>query len=173
MDESGCARLGPGGRTRVPQAVLAERIDSIAASVDGIGGVAALDLATGEPFRLRGDERFPMASVYKLPIALAVLHHMQEGRLHPDSIIAIPEVQFAPHYSPLANAASGPIALTVDSLLALMLGGSDNTATDALSGSLGWISGVSTAGRMTCRGQGNGLTALPPWCPRPRSGRPS
>ena len=51
---------------------LAERFASIAASIHGRVGVAAELLETGERVALHGDQPFPMQSVYKFPIAMAV-----------------------------------------------------------------------------------------------------
>ncbi|MCC6262163.1 MAG: class A beta-lactamase [Bryobacterales bacterium] len=44
-------------------------------------GFASLHLESGERFAIRGGERFPMASVYKLPIALTVLDLVDRGEL--------------------------------------------------------------------------------------------
>lgn len=44
-------------------------------------GFAMHHFESGERRSVRGGERFPMASVYKLPIALTVLHEVDEGRI--------------------------------------------------------------------------------------------
>jgi len=46
-------------------------------------GVSALILETGDTLNYHGDEKFPMQSVYKFPIALAVLHQVEMGELSP------------------------------------------------------------------------------------------
>ncbi|GAC1480624.1 MAG: class A beta-lactamase [Gemmatimonadaceae bacterium] len=112
---------------------LASRITALGATSGGIVGMSATHVETGRHLSVRGSEKFPMASVYKLPIALYVLHLVDRASLRIDSLITVTPPEFAPHYSPLAESAGGnAVTLTVDSLLALMLGGSDNTASDVL-----------------------------------------
>jgi len=100
---------------------------------DAVIGVAAIDLDSGTRLSIRGNERFPMASVYKIPIALEVLHRIDAGTLRLDRVITIPPKDFAPGFSPLRDQANGqPIVMTVGELLDQMVRVSDNTASDAL-----------------------------------------
>lgn len=83
--------------------------------------------------RLNDDVRYAMRSVYKLPIALSVLRAVDGGRLRLDSAVTIAPADFAPGHSPIRDGARGrPVDISVDSLLMLMIAGSDNTASDAL-----------------------------------------
>lgn len=112
---------------------LTDRIEKIASSIDATVGVSAIDLTTGRRFALRGDERFPMASVYKFPIALAVLKKVSSGELSLDQTVTITPKEFAPGHSPLAKSAAGKaLTLELGRLVVLSLGESDNTAADAL-----------------------------------------
>jgi beta-lactamase class A len=112
---------------------LTDRVEKIASSIDATVGVSAIDLTTGGRFALRGDERFPMASVYKLPIALAVLKESTKGTLSLDQDVTIKPKEFAPGHSPLAASAAGkPVTERLGRLVILALGESDNTASDAL-----------------------------------------
>ena len=95
---------------------------------DAVIGVAAVDLKTGKRISIRGDERFPMGSVYKVPIALEVL---RTQRL--DRVITIDPKDFSPGWSPLRDRAKGkPIVMTIEQLAEAMVKLSDNTACDAL-----------------------------------------
>ncbi|HJQ37072.1 MAG TPA: class A beta-lactamase [Thermoanaerobaculia bacterium] len=95
---------------------------------DAVIGVAAVDLKTGKRISIRGDERFPMGSVYKVPIALEVLRTQQLDR-----VITIEPKDFSPGWSPLRDEAKGkPIVMTVEQLAEAMVKLSDNTACDAL-----------------------------------------
>ena len=60
---------------------LRAALDSLARGVDGRLGIAAMVLETGEAVSVRGHERFPMQSVYKLPIVMAVLSRIDRGQL--------------------------------------------------------------------------------------------
>jgi beta-lactamase class A len=100
---------------------------------DAVIGVAAVDLDSGARVSVRTTERFPMASVYKIPIALEVLHRVDTGTLQLDRVITISPKEFAPGFSPLRDRAKGqPIVMTVGELLDQMVRVSDNTASDAL-----------------------------------------
>lgn len=55
--------------------------------VTGPVGVAVTDLGTGTEALIRPDRPFPAASVAKIPIAMAVLHLVTEGRLSLDDLV--------------------------------------------------------------------------------------
>lgn len=58
---------------------LQARVAAIAASVDGDVGAAAIHLESGVGVATDGDEPFFLASVYKLPIAIALLRRVDAG----------------------------------------------------------------------------------------------
>lgn len=60
---------------------FASQLESLARPIGADLGFASLHLESGERFSIRGGERFPMASVYKLPIALATLDLVDRGEL--------------------------------------------------------------------------------------------
>lgn len=114
-------------------AVLRREIARIAAESGGTVGVAAVHLESGERVSLNGGERFPMQSVYKLPIALLVLRRVDEGRLRLDQRVPIRPADLRPNHSPIAERhPQGAVELTVRELLRWMASESDNTASDLL-----------------------------------------
>lgn len=99
----------------------------------GTLGVTAIHVETGRRVSVNGAQRFPMASVYKFPIALRVLQRVERGELKLDDAVRLGEFDFRIGYSPIAEMANNtPVTFTVGRLLELMLGESDNTASDAL-----------------------------------------
>ena len=74
-------------------AELRGRIEQIARAAQGRVGATATVLETGESVALQGDKRFPMQSVYKLPIGMTEQNRRMPGtdELH----VALPHVQ---HY---------------------------------------------------------------------------
>jgi|SRR5215212_3720766 len=119
---------------------------------DAVIGVAAVDLQSGQRISVRSTERFPMGSVYKVPIALEVLHRVDSGTLRLDRVLTIEPKDFAPGWSPLRDAAKGqPIVLTVGELAEHMVKVSDNTASDAL---LRLVSPMAVTRRMAELGAG-------------------
>jgi beta-lactamase class A len=60
---------------------LRQRIKQISETAQGRVGVTATVLETRESVSLDGNQRFPMQSVYKFPIAMAVLAQVDRGKL--------------------------------------------------------------------------------------------
>ena len=97
-------------------------------------GIGVLDLNTGESWFRNGWQRFPMQSVFKLPLGIVVLKLVDEGKLSLSELVAISPQEFAPGYSPILKEIKGNSAqFTVRNLLERSIGMSDNTAADALS----------------------------------------
>jgi beta-lactamase class A len=96
-------------------------------------GFAAADIAKGRAAFVRGGELFPLQSVYKLPLAVAVLHMVQTRQLQFERAVTLTRAQIAPGVSPLADTLRrGPIRITARRLFEAMLLNSDSTAADAL-----------------------------------------
>lgn len=112
---------------------LERAIARLAQLSGGTLGVTAIHVETGRHVSYNGGARFPMASVYKFPIALRVLQRVERGELGLDDPIKLGEYDFRIGYSPIAEMANNtPVTFTLGRLLELMLGESDNTASDAL-----------------------------------------
>jgi beta-lactamase class A len=112
---------------------LTQQIQRIAATIHGNVGVAVLSLGSNDSTLVRGDDRFPMHSVYKLPIAMAVLREVDLGRMRLDQPIRIEADDLAPPavYSPIRDQyPRGGVTLTVEQLLRPMIELSDSTASD-------------------------------------------
>src|SRR5688572_25037216 len=63
-------------------AALENQIKEIAAEAKGKVGVTAVALESGETMvSLNPHEHFPMHSVYKLPISMAVMKHVDAGKI--------------------------------------------------------------------------------------------
>ena len=72
-----------------PLSGLAGQFEKIASAANGRVGVAAQLLESGEMAELHGDEHFPMHSVYKLPISMAVLQRVDRGELKLDQPVKV------------------------------------------------------------------------------------
>lgn len=111
--------------------LLEKELERLAELSGGVMGVAALHIESGRTAYLNGDESFPMASTYKVPIAVQLLHLVDEGELSLDQMVRIER----PHYSPgsgmISRLLDDPgVSLSIRNLLELMLLISDNSATD-------------------------------------------
>lgn len=113
---------------------LQKRIEAIAAKAKGKVGVAATVLETGEQVFLNQSERFPMQSVYKLPIATAILRQIDDGRLKLEQIVSVEKSDFVRQgqRSPLRDANPNGTKISLAELLRLAVAESDGTASDVL-----------------------------------------
>jgi beta-lactamase class A len=137
----GRALKGPGAvvlTARAPEsdAALESLEREIARLAEGAGGpvgVSAIHLETGRRVSLRGGERFPMASTYKVPIAVQLLSRVDAGELSLDRMITLRPRDLHPGSGTLSELFRRPgVSLSVRNLLELMLLISDNSATDLL-----------------------------------------
>ncbi|AMJ61649.1 class A beta-lactamase [Bosea sp. PAMC 26642] len=115
------------------KAKLDREIIAIERQSKGRLGVALLDLKDRKTWSHRGAERFPMQSVFKLPLAVAVLQAVEAGKLKLDQPVTIKRSEFSLYHSPLADALEGESkAYPLRELIARAAGDSDNTAADFL-----------------------------------------
>jgi len=96
-------------------------------------GISVLDLERGTRYLYHGTERFPMQSVFKLPLAIAVLQLVDSGKLSLTQNISIKPEDLSVMYSPLADHYSGTEqTFTISDLIKRAVQESDNTACDVL-----------------------------------------
>jgi beta-lactamase class A len=133
------AVLSAGGAARAAGGAclecLSKDLERIAAQVDGTLGAAVLLVETGERAAVNGDGRFPMQSVYKAPIGMAVLHEVDEGRLSLDAPVRVEAADLVPAgmYSPIRDRhPGGGVDVPLRELLRLAVEESDGTASDVL-----------------------------------------
>jgi len=109
-------------------------IEQMAQAAQGRVGVAVTVIETGASVAVRGDERFPMQSVYKLPIGMAVLHHVDQGVLQLVQQVWVECTDFMARgqHSPIRDQYPHGVALRVRDLLRFMVSESDGTACDVL-----------------------------------------
>ncbi|HKD17551.1 MAG TPA: class A beta-lactamase [Thermoanaerobaculia bacterium] len=111
---------------------LEARFRTIAASAGGEVGVSVLHLETGRGASLHGHERFPMASVFKLPLAVAFLARVDRGALRLEQTVALGPADMRPTGPLSERAPNGGLTLSLKELLEAMLVESDNSAADVL-----------------------------------------
>ncbi|MEO5930989.1 MAG: class A beta-lactamase [Candidatus Kapaibacterium sp.] len=114
---------------------LQSGITTIAASVDGNVGVAIMRLETGDIISMNGNARFPMQSVFKFPIAMAVLRQVDQGKLSLDRKIHVDKRDYVPAgmNSPLRDTyPRGGADITIAELLRYSVSESDGSACDLL-----------------------------------------
>jgi beta-lactamase class A len=114
---------------------LRGQIEQIARSAQGRVGAAVMVLETGKAIDFAGDQHFPMQSVYKLPIGMAVLHAVERGLLSLEQQVRVEPDDLVPTklHSPLREKyPQGGVEVSVRQLLQYMVSQSDGTACDML-----------------------------------------
>jgi beta-lactamase class A len=121
-------------QTAPADAALQKQIELIAAAAKGHVGVAALVLETGAYANLNPADHFPMQSVYKLPIGMAVVKQVDDGRLKLDQNVHVAKTDFISRaqHSPIRDQNPHGVDLSIHELLEWMLLESDGTASDVL-----------------------------------------
>ena len=119
----------------VAQQPLRQQIRVIADEAHGKVSVACSLPGSALNCDLNPNEQPPMQSVFKLPLALAVLHQVEQGTLSLDQTVRfLPEDRILPHvYSPLQDQyPDAGVNIPLHELLRLTVSLSDNVAADIL-----------------------------------------
>jgi beta-lactamase class A len=111
---------------------LEDEIDHIISRSRGTIGVSLIHVESGATLSVRGDQRFPMASVYKLPIAIELLTQVSAGTLALDRPIGLVPSDIRACCTLSRHHPRGGLTITTGELLELMIVESDNTASDAI-----------------------------------------
>ncbi|EMR06646.1 Extended-spectrum beta-lactamase PER-1 precursor [Bhargavaea cecembensis DSE10] len=126
---------------------LQDKIEKLLKETDATFGISIRHLQSGEEVRIRADESFQMASVFKVPILLALFEQVHEGRIDLTTRIALTEEERVPGSGILQELDPG-LPVTVKDLATLMTIVSDNMAADVLLGMLGKDAVRDTARRL-------------------------
>lgn len=115
------------------QESLSDEWRRIASATDGIVGAAALHIKSGRSVSLNGQDRFPLASVCKLPIAMRLLTMVDGGHLQrEDDIEVLPRDVWPCWEGDLGARWPGERHFKLLELIELMVAHSDNTAVQTL-----------------------------------------
>ena len=115
-----------------PAIELQKELDRIGSAAGGRVGVAAVLIESGEHVAFHGDQPAFMASTVKFPVALIVLHLVEEGKLRLDQKVAVQKSELAPGVTTLGGKFKPGAEFTIRDLLGFMILNSDNTACDVL-----------------------------------------
>jgi len=119
-----------------PDRMKMEAIESAIREFDGVVGLAARNLVTGEELVVNGDMRFPTASTIKTAVMVEAWHQAAEGTLSMDATLTLRESEKVGG-SGVLNGLSDGLTLKVRDVMHLMIVLSDNTATNMLVNRLG------------------------------------
>ena len=117
---------------------LNRAVEAIAAKLSpGAFGVGLANLDSGEVFTFNGERPFPLQSVFKAPLAAAILAEVDAGRVALDERVTLKPMDLSPPWSPVADAWPARRDYSLEELLTAAVARSDNTAGDVLMARIG------------------------------------
>lgn len=141
---AGCAASGPAGSPAAPgppwpaerpDPDLQRAVEAVAEGFDGVVGVYVRHLPTGRTAALRPDERFPTASMVKVPILVAVFERIEAGELSMGQELTFRDsLRYIEDAGELFAQLQDSATVYLHSAVEQMLSASDNTASLWLQG---------------------------------------
>lgn len=111
---------------------LTARIGEVDRSLDGVMGVAILDLTSGQTFFLHADEVFPQASSIKIAVLTELYRQAQEEKLKLTDPYVVQASDLVPDSDIMGGLTPGVTRITNRDLATMMVAVSDNSATNVL-----------------------------------------
>jgi beta-lactamase class A len=114
--------------------LLRKKIEQIISDDKAVVGVSIIANNGKDTLSFNGDRRFPMQSVFKFHIALAVLSEIDKGNLALDQQIEVSKDELLPEdfWSPLRDENPNGGRFSIEKLIQYSVSHSDNTACDVL-----------------------------------------
>lgn len=110
---------------------LLARLRALDNQLDGVLGVAVIDLSTGQTFSLHGDTIFPQASSIKIPIMAEMYRAERAGEFSfSDAVTLKPNAYVGGSGELQKGLLQGAVKTTIGKLVTAMIEESDNTATN-------------------------------------------
>jgi beta-lactamase class A len=127
-------------QTKSPKA----EIDAIIRSSKGTVSVGLMDLSGGKTYLFNKNAKLPMQSVFKFPLAMAVLAEVDKGRFALDQKILVTKKDLLPQtWSPIREKyPEGNVEIPLSEILAYTVSQSDNNGCDILFRLLGGTANV-------------------------------
>jgi beta-lactamase class A len=111
---------------------LGSTISEVDRALDGVLGVAILDLGSGRSFFLHEDEVFPQASSIKIAVLAELYHQAQTGKLKLNDVYTVQASDLVPDSDVMGGLTPGVTRLTLRDLATMVMAVSDNSATNVL-----------------------------------------
>jgi beta-lactamase class A len=101
-------------------------------NLDGVLGVAILDLSDGRKLQSHADDVFPQASSIKVAILAELYHQAQTGKLKLADLYTVQAADLVPDSYIMGGLTPGVTRVTLRDLATMMVAVSDNSATNVL-----------------------------------------
>lgn len=136
-------RSTPAEKQEILWQKLASTVNEIDHNLDGVLGVAILDLNSGHKFLLHADEVFPQASSIKIAVLAELYHQAQQaaegasGKAKLSDLYTMNSADLVPDSDIMGGLTPGVTRVTNRDLATMMIAVSDNAATNVLIDRLG------------------------------------
>ena len=111
---------------------LEANISDVDHGLDGVLGVAILDLSSGQKFLLHSDDVFPQASSIKVAVLAELYRQSQAGKLKLTDLYTVQATDLVPDSTIVGGLTPGVTRITLRDLATMMVAVSDNSATNVL-----------------------------------------
>jgi beta-lactamase class A len=111
---------------------LEANISDVDHGLDGVLGVAILDLSSGQKFLLHSDDVFPQASSIKVAVLAELYRQAQAGKLKLTDLYTVQATDLVPDSTIMGGLTPGVTRITLRDLATMMIAVSDNSATNVL-----------------------------------------
>lgn len=118
-------------RSKVEQE-LERRLKTICDGAQGTVGLSVVHIETGKTISINGNSKLPLYSVFKLPLAIAVLKDVEENRLRLDQKIHVTPAEIVPGTPGNTALWLKPVDYPIEKLVEFSIARSDNTSSDKL-----------------------------------------
>ena len=129
---SACAQTSTPAKQQVLWQKLESSISEVDHNLDGVMGVAVLDLTSGDKFLLRADDVFPQASSIKIAVLVELYRQAQEGKLKLSDMYTVQQSDLVQDSDIMGGLTPGVTKITLRDLATMMVAVSDNSATNVL-----------------------------------------
>ena len=122
---------------------LKKEIEIIVGGKDLKLGFALYDFSTGKSISINGNDRYPMQSVFKFPIGVALLDCVSRGEFSLSDSVTLTKADLLPDlWSPIRERWPEGVRLPLVSVMTYMVAHSDNIATDFLIHKIGGVARI-------------------------------
>ena len=122
---------------------LKKEIETIVGGKDLKLGFALYDFSTGKSISINGNDKYPMQSVFKFPIGVALLDCVSRGEFALSDSVTLTKADLSPDlWSPIRERWPEGVRLPLVSVMTYMVAHSDNIATDFLIHKIGGVARI-------------------------------
>ncbi|HEY4842630.1 MAG TPA: serine hydrolase [Terriglobales bacterium] len=126
------SRPAPTEKQQVLWMKLEDSILGIDRNLDGVMGVAIVDLTDGHKYLLHANDVFPQASSIKICVLAELYRQAQQGQLKLTDLYTVNAADLVPDSDIMNGLTPGVTRITLRDLATMMLAVSDNSATNVL-----------------------------------------